>query len=206
MDIHFIGIAGPSCSGKTELGRWLCSRLQAPLIAMDSYYRDLPHLPFEERARTNFDVPSAVEHELLIRHLEQLDAGSAVAVPCYDFSTHQRAGETVTISPGPYILVEGLFTLVWEELRAALATAVYVDASAETCLQRRLARDVAERQRTRESVLAQFREQVLPMAQRHVLPTRAFADLVVSGTEPLSQTGEAVLTAVRNRLASRAAH
>ena len=39
---HLIGIAGPSCAGKSELARWLAARLNAPVLNLDHYYVDLP--------------------------------------------------------------------------------------------------------------------------------------------------------------------
>ncbi|MEO1320921.1 MAG: uridine kinase, partial [Pseudomonadota bacterium] len=45
-------------------------------------------------------------------------------------------------------------------------------------LQRRIARDVAERGRERDNVIAQFEQQVEPMHQRFVEPSARFADTV----------------------------
>ncbi len=48
-----IGIAGGTGSGKTLVANTLIERLgsnRVVLIQQDAYYRDLPHLSFEERA------------------------------------------------------------------------------------------------------------------------------------------------------------
>jgi uridine kinase len=50
MAPYLIGIAGPSGSGKSELSRRLAKRLNAPVISMDSYYKELGHLWLAERA------------------------------------------------------------------------------------------------------------------------------------------------------------
>jgi len=42
---YLIGIAGPSGAGKSYLARHLAKRLQAPVLSLDHYYRDLSHLP-----------------------------------------------------------------------------------------------------------------------------------------------------------------
>lgn len=49
-------------------------------ICHDYYYRDLSHLPVEERARVNFDHPDALETSLLV---EQLGEASAVRAFVY---------------------------------------------------------------------------------------------------------------------------
>ena len=52
-------------------------------------------------------------------------------------------------------------------------------------LQRRLQRDVQERGRTPQSVQRQFADTVAPMANRYIRPTKAHADLVLSGETPI---------------------
>ncbi len=96
---YLIGIAGPSGAGKSYLAHHLADRLQAPVLALDHYYRDLSHLPPEERERCNFDDPAALEDELLIAHAQQLQEGRPVEIPTYDFSTHTRSGETQLFRP-----------------------------------------------------------------------------------------------------------
>jgi uridine kinase len=74
----------------------------------DNYYKDLTHLPLDERAKTNFDHPDSLDTELLIEHIRDLKAGKPAYVPIYDFSTHSRTKETTEMQPGKIILVEGI--------------------------------------------------------------------------------------------------
>jgi len=64
--------------------------------------------------------------------------------------------------------------------------------------ERRLRRDIAERGRTEESVIRQFNNQVEPMHARYVEPSKAFADLVLSGLEAPEKRARAI-----NRVFSR---
>jgi len=57
------------------------SLLDAPILSLDDYYRDLAHLPFVERACTNFDEPRSIEHELGSQHLALLAEGGDLADP-----------------------------------------------------------------------------------------------------------------------------
>lgn len=196
---YLIGIAGPSGAGKTTLAQRLARELQAPILSLDAYYRSLDALPPAERERVNFDHPSALDHALLIEQLTALAAGRTIQVPVYDFATHTRTGETVPLAAPGFAIVEGLFALYWEEVRAQLATRVFVEAGDAVCFTRRLERDTRERGRSVESVQLQYRETVRPMAERYVLPTRAFADVVVGGTEALEDCAAAVLAHVKAR-------
>jgi len=202
---HIIAIGGPSCAGKTELAKRLARLLPAPMLPLDAYYRDLAFLPLSERPKFNFDVPDSLDHDLLRRHLTALLDGHEIARPVYDFATHTRSSAVERLAPGPYLLLEGLFALYWEDIRPLLATKVFVEAPDDVCLARRQFRDVRERGRTPESVLKQYAETVRPMAELHVLPTRRFADVVVSGQAPLESSSAAVLAQVRARIVAAGA-
>lgn len=191
-----VGIAGPSCSGKTELARWLSRATGAPVLNLDHYYIDLAHLPLEVRARTNFDEPHSVDHDAILADAAALRAALPIHAPQYDFATHTRAPGDEIIGPAPLVILEGLFALYWPELRDLLALKLFVEAPDDVCLQRRLARDVVERGRTPESVRWQFESTVLPGAHQFILPCRSHADLVLSGTEPLEGSCRRALEAI----------
>lgn len=151
----------------------------ASVIHHDAYYRDLAHLPPEERVRVNFDHPDALETELLVEHLEALRSGEAVDVPTYDFSTHTRARATERVEPAPVVVVDGILVLADARLRALMHLKVYVDTAADVRLLRRLRRDTVERGRTPQSVLEQYEASVRPMHLEFVEPSKRHADLVV---------------------------
>lgn len=197
---YLIGIGGPSGAGKSYLACHLAERLRAPVLALDHYYRDLSHLPLEERARSNFDDPAALEDKLLVEHINELREGKAVQIPTYDFSAHTRTRETQPFQSAQFVIVEGLFSLHWLELRSLFGTRVYVDMTDDACLQRRQERDVRERGRNPESVIEQFRATVAPMAERYVRPTRAHAHVVVLGADPVAEAVESVLEQVWQNL------
>ena len=106
MRPYLIGIAGPSCSGKSEVSRRLARILRAPVVAIDHYYKDLGHLTIAERSRTNFDAPESLDRELVLKHVEALRAGHVVEQPTYDFAHHTRAVAVERIEPCEYILIE----------------------------------------------------------------------------------------------------
>jgi uridine kinase len=192
MKSFLIGVAGPSGAGKSELSRLMAKRLPGPtaLISLDSYYRALSHLSFEERVHSNFDHPDSLDWDLIHLDLARIRHGLPIDEPIYLFDRHSRAVETRHVEPAPFVILEGLFALHDEVVRSLLDARIFVIAPDDVCLARRLARDTVERGRSPESVLHQYTQTVRPMAERFVLPTQSYADLVVSGVEPLEQSWE----------------
>lgn len=179
---RIIGIVGASGSGKTTVAQELAALAEGNcLISQDNYYRGLPD--DIAAADWNFDDPAALDLEHLARDLAALKRGETVQIPCYDFSTHKRKSETITLKPAPVIIVEGLFLFLPENLRRVFDVKIFVDVPPEVCLQRRIARDKAERSRTEEDIRRQWFVQVEPMYRKYVAPTRAFADLLLFPAE-----------------------
>jgi len=115
-----LGVAGGSGSGKTTVVEEICRSLRPSPVSVihhDSYYSDLIHLPFEERAELNFDHPEALETSLLVEHLTRLRAGGPVDVPVYDFSTHTRTAEVRRVEATGVIIVDGILVLADPRLR-----------------------------------------------------------------------------------------
>jgi uridine kinase len=198
---HLIGIAGASCSGKTTLASHLVGELSADgavCIVLDSYYYDLSDRSPDEIDGYNLDEPAALESDLLIRHMQALAGGRAIDKPVYDHKTHTRAARSERVEPVPFVFIEGLFTLYWPDLRDALGTAVFIDATHDVCLRRRIERDRNQRGRTREEVTRRYNTMVAPMYDRHVLPTREFADLILDGTLPTIEAATQVIDHIRS--------
>ncbi|HWE86400.1 MAG TPA: uridine kinase [Terracidiphilus sp.] len=195
-----LAIAGCSGSGKTTLAVELARTLDGLHFPLDHYYRDLSHLPPAERALQNFDDPALIESPLLAAHMAALARGEAIERPLYDFSTHSRVpARTETVTPGAYILVEGIFALAYPEILPHYRLRIYVEAPNDLCFERRLKRDVVDRGRTPESVRQQYAATVHPSSLTWVRPTKQHADLVVDGTGALDWKVERVMTELRHR-------
>ncbi len=177
-----VGISGGTGSGKTTLAREIVSALGSEnvvLIHQDSYYRNLNEIPVEDRNQVNFDHPDAVDLDLMHRHLEMLRAGKAIDLPVYDFTTHTRKPGTTRLEPLPVIIVEGILILSDPRIRSLLEVKIFVECDPDLRFIRRLERDMRERGRTIESVIAQYLSTVRPMHLQYVLPSKNYADLIV---------------------------
>jgi len=179
-----IGIAGGSGSGKSTVQRRILDSFGEDHIVIlehDAYYRDLSHLPFEERAVFNFDHPAALETELCVRHLDALKQGHAIARPVYDFANHVRLDETERLEPRAVIIVDGILVLAEPELRSRMDIKLFVDTADDVRLMRRIRRDLTERQRSIDSILEQYGRTVRPMHIEFVEPSKRFADVIIPG-------------------------
>ena len=176
------GVAGGTASGKTTVARAVLDAVGAEQIAYlphDAYYRDMPHLTLEERAHQNYDHPNSLETKLLIEHIKQLLKWRPVDVPVYDFTTHRRTEETVSVEPSPIILVDGILIFTKRKLRELMDIKVYVDTDPDVRFIRRLQRDIDERGRSLSSVVGQYMDTVRPMHLKFVEPSKRHADVII---------------------------
>jgi uridine kinase len=177
-----IGVAGGSSSGKTTVAERLAELAgtrHLALVKLDSYYVDLADRPLAERERFDFDHPDAFDWPLLNDHLAALAAGASVPVPVYDYVQYNRSGETRVVHPAPIVVVEGILVLWEPTLRDRFDLKVFLDTDADIRFIRRLQRDVAERGRTPESVIAQYLDTVRPAHEQFIEPSKRYADVII---------------------------
>ena len=115
-------------------------------------------------------------------------------MPTYCFATHSRLAETVTVTPRPITIVEGILLYTHDAVRNKLDMRVFVEASDEVRLQRRLERDVAERGRTAESVTQQWQSTVAPMYEQFVDASKSFSHVTINTELDQDQCDQAVQT------------
>ena len=177
-----IGIAGGTGSGKTSVANAILAEFpssEVALIQQDSYYHNLKHLHFDERATVNFDHPDAVDFNKLGEDLQLLMADETIKIPIYDFNTHTRTDETLTIGNHHIIVLEGILALFDEKIRNMMDIKLYVDTPDDIRIIRRIKRDINKRGRTFESVIEQYYNTVRPMHQQFVEPSKKFANIII---------------------------
>ena len=176
-----IGIAGGTGSGKTTITRKLMQRFgnDVSVIYHDNYYKAHHNMPYEERAKLNYDQPDAFDTDQLIEAVRALKKGRSVICPVYDYSIHDRSEKTVTVKPARVVIVEGILIFENKELCSLLDIKVFVDADADVRILRRIVRDVRDRGRSLESVVNQYLSTVKPMHEKYVEPSKRNADIIV---------------------------
>ncbi|MCR5663290.1 MAG: uridine kinase [Oscillospiraceae bacterium] len=180
-NIMVIGIAGGTGSGKTTITRRLiqCFGDEVSVIHHDNYYKAHHDMPYEERARLNYDHPDAFDTDLLVEALRQLKRGRAVTCPVYDYAIHDRTEKTVVIKPTRVIVVEGILIYENKELCEQMDIKLFVDTDADVRILRRIIRDVRDRGRSLESVINQYLNTVKPMHEQFVEPSKRRADIII---------------------------
>ena len=181
-----VGITGGSGSGKTYLSNQLIYKYgldNINIIQMDSYYKDLIHLPMDKRELTNFDHPSAFDFKLLINDLNILLQKKSVQIPIYDYKTHTREKKTCSIKISPIIIIEGIFSMYYEKIRELMNFKIFIETSNETRKKRRIKRDKTNRDRTVESILNQYEKTVEPMYEKYIHPLKNECDIIIKENE-----------------------
>jgi uridine kinase len=176
-----IGVVGGSGSGKTTVARSIYDMpgMDAAFLDQDAYYRDLSHLPLEERKRVNFDHPDAFDTALLVAHLEALARGDAIEKPTYDYAAYTRAARTERIESRDVVLVDGILLFADARLRALIDIKIYVDVAEDVRFIRRLQRDTETRGRSMDEVIRQYLATVRPMHLEFVEPSKRYADIII---------------------------
>ena len=198
-----IGIGGGSASGKTMVASKLEESFgprEVVMIEQDAYYRDLSHLPIEERAKANFDHPDAFDRELLLQHMQDLLRGQPIDKPVYDYTRHCRKPETVRIEGHSVIILEGILVLEDPALRRLMNIKVFIDTDADVRLVRRIKRDILLRQRSLESVLERYMHDVRPMHMQFCEPSKRYADIIIPEGGENHVAVDLLVTKVRSML------
>ena len=180
-DIMILGIAGGTGSGKTTITRRLIQRFggDVSVIHHDNYYKAHHDMPYEERAKLNYDHPDSFDTELLVEGLKELKKGHPITCPVYDYSIHDRTDRTITIQPTRVVIVEGILIFESRELCEQMDIKIFVDTDADVRILRRIVRDVRDRGRSLESVINQYLNTVKPMHEQFVEPSKRRADIII---------------------------
>ncbi len=87
----------------------------------------------------NYDLPEAVEWELVVEAIEKLKRREAFVRPVYDMEQNRRVpGETKVITPSDILIVEGPLILWNEKVRQHLDLKVFIDADRDVAFSRRI--------------------------------------------------------------------
>jgi uridine kinase len=200
-----LGVAGGSGSGKTTVVSKIVEAVGSDRILLlqhDSYYRDLSHLPLEERKKQNFDHPSSLETELMIRHIEALKEGYQIELPVYDFVAHTRSDKTEKKTPKSIILVDGILIYAEPNLLDQMDIKIFVDTDDDVRLLRRLKRDINERGRDLDGVLYQYEQFVRPMHLEFVEPSKRYADIIIPRGGENTVALEMVIALIKEKINS----
>ena len=180
--MYIIGVTGGTGSGKTTIINKITQESgikEICYLSSDSYYKDNSKLEFEKRDKLNYDTPEAIDFNLLINHISALKKGLEINVPNYCFSTHLRLKNTSLFSPKKILIIEGILILTNKELRESINYNIFLDCPRNIRFERRLKRDVSERNRNYEDVVNLFKNRLDSMHELYVEPVKKYCDLII---------------------------
>lgn len=180
-----LGVAGGSGSGKSWLAKAVVAAFpeQTTVLCHDWYYRHNGDLDEAAALKLNFDHPRSLDTALMCRQLDQLNAGTAIDAPIYDYATHSRVKETRVVEPRPLIIIDGILVLTEKALRERMHVSVYIETPDDIRLMRRVRRDCTERRVELGETLRLYEEFVRPMHKRYVEPSSHHATWIWSQLE-----------------------
>lgn len=199
-------IGGGSASGKTYVLRKVLEQIpeeKITRISIDDYYKDFGALPMEERVKINYDHPKAFDWKLMNAQIKDLKDGKTIEKPIYDFTIHGRSMMTEIVEPKELIIIEGIMALVNKDLRALGDLKVYINASRERRLVRRIERDQRERGRTYDSIIEQYFSTVLPMYEEIIAPSQYYADLIINNDGGSTKSIDVLVSVLQNMLENK---
>ena len=180
--MYIIGVTGGTGSGKTTIINKITKESgikEICYLSSDSYYKDNSKLEFEKRDKLNYDTPEAIDFNLLINHISDLKKGLEINVPNYCFSTHLRLKNTSLFFPKKILIIEGILILTNKELRESINYNIFLDCPRNIRFERRLKRDVSERNRNYEDVVNLFKNRLDSMHELYVEPVKKYCDLII---------------------------
>ncbi len=195
-------VGGGSASGKTYVLEKVIKQLgkdNVTHISIDDYYKKMD-MPLEERRKVNFDHPKAFDWILLEEQLIKLKNDEEIEKPLYDYTISNRKIKTEHIVPQKLILVEGIMALVNKKIRSLSDLNIFIDASRENRLVRRLKRDQLERARTFDSIVTQYFATVLPMYEEIIGPSKYYADIIINNDNQKNHSIEVLVSILQNYL------
>jgi len=186
-----VSISGTTCSGKTTFAQELETALvgegvTVTMVHLDSYFRDKddPLVPKDADGRSIFDLPSSYHGGEFISAVSALSRGCCVDIPTFDLEKNKRRiGDNKLAMPARVIIAEGLFANTLLKDAKMFAICVFMDIPIETCLNRRIERDVAQFSVTPERVREIWRMKVLPYLNLQRGPEKDCATIIVTSTD-----------------------
>ena len=197
-------VGGGTASGKTYVINEVVKLIGEENVAhlsIDDYYKDLTSLTMEERIKVNYDHPKAFDWPLIKKQLIDLKNDKTILKPIYDFTIHNRSEKTVELQPKKIVIVEGIMALVNKDIRSIGDLKIFINASRERRLLRRMDRDQKERGRNVDSIINQYFATVQPMYEEIIEPSSYYADMLINNDGYDNKSIE-VLAAVLRALVS----
>jgi uridine kinase len=161
-----VGIAGGTGSGKSTFCTLLVNELQnykVEVISTDKHYKKvLPKMksPISHKELDDFNHPDAMNYEKFMDDLRGL------------LNAEDQAD---------VIIIEGIFTLYFEEIRELLDLKIFVDLDADERMYRRIKRNMENWGISMEEIADYYLQAAKHQEAQFALQTKKFAEIIING-------------------------
>lgn len=201
---YIIGVAGGSGSGKTFFLKCFLAHFKPEevcLVSQDDYYFPVAQgMTPEEIALYNFDLPSTIDIDHFLDDIKKLINWQTVHKQEYTFNNLNAVPKMLEVKPAPIIIVEGLFILHFQDIANLLDMRIFIDTEEEVALQRRLKRDLEERNYSHEDVMYRWHNHVQPSYKEYLLPYKKDCDKVITNNSHVADDIIAVTDEISQEL------
>ena len=182
MKPQVIGITGRSGSGKTSLVQILLEMFgpnQLSVLSLDDYYKPRTKQKLDNEGYYNFDLPDSFDLNKFHADLTSLVRGEEISVPSYHYNSSELP-EFKTITSASVVIVEGLFVNYSPMINDHIDYNVFIKLDQETSYNRRLTRDVNQRNYQQPEIKHRFFRHAEPAYQQHIEKYEALADCLLN--------------------------
>jgi len=184
MKPYVIGITGRSGSGKTTLVDLLlnnCGPDHLSVLSLDDYYKPRKEQKLDDEGYFNFDLPESFDLIKLHSNLISLLSGEDISIPSYIYNSAERLEDKKIVSRS-VILLEGLFINYLPKINDLIDYNVFISSDKETSYNRRLSRDIHERNYQQIEIEHRFFSHAEPAYVQHIKNNQALADCVLTSS------------------------
>jgi uridine kinase len=129
----------------------------------------------------DFDVPEAIDWELMEKGLDLLANHKPFECPIYDFDTKSRKVETEKIMPNDCIIIEGTLIFFMEKIRKLMDLKIYIETDNDVRLSRRVKQEQSKfnKEYTLQDCLKRYTQFVKPATEKYVEPSKIYTDVII---------------------------
>ena len=171
-----VAIAGGTGSGKTTVSKAMKEsyilryNINVIVVSMDNYYKNENHETFD-----NYDHPSAFNIDLLYEDLYAFLSTGTIVKRSYDYVT-KKSSITGSHSNVKVLILEGLYPFYEKKIRDICNLKLYLDVDEAVRHQRRLSRDLKERNISEKENMEMIDGFVKQMHKKYVSKQKEMAD------------------------------
>lgn len=197
-----VGITGGSGVGKTTLIKKLYHDFSGRVstFSLDNYYLPKEHQWVDENGVINFDLPTALDQYRIQMDLTRLIEGHAIEQDVYGFNNPSLEKDKKLIEPKELLIVEGLFVMHYPFVKEVLDYSVYISVEPHLQLERRMLRDINERNYTESDVLYQWHNHVIPSYHNFVQPYKEKSDLIITNNSAFDENIHVLTDVILSKL------